>query len=654
MPSWPVLRPAMSRLDNNLHALARHQPHIPSTFKMLGPSERAFVEECRQGGLTARFSTEGGDVWLHSRMDPRREAQRLLSGLDPKRHGTYLVYGFGCGHHVGELLSRVHAKARVIVVEPDAAWFRLLIERADLVSILSDPRLILLTHMSSGQIFDILERHLVSFFLGSKVITHEPSVRAGGDLYRKASQIIREFLDFGTTSLYTAAAISTQSKFNCFMNLPHAVFNPGVGTLAGLAAGKPAIVVGAGPSLQRNIHKLKNCGAVIIATGTILKRLLAEGIEPHYVCSIDYHYKLTKKYMQDLPPLPRTTLVVDPKANHHIADIYPGPVRTWDDPFMATFLRRYRKVPHGTLPPAGTVSQTAFHLAQLLGCDPIIFVGQDLAYPGHITHMPGTAILDDWAGETNRFRTYEDKEWEYFARTRKGLFSVEALEGGTIYTDRQMFTYLKNFGKIFRECRQRVIDASEAGALKEGAEHMPLERALREAGSLLDASFHSAPGISGDVSRRAEVVAVMNARSGEIDDLLSVFDSQLAILEDLKNAIDDERAFNQHLKLIEEGRRKLDRLADLSGMVNELAQADDYRRQKDDMEIMLGGQQGRELRRLQLERDERFIIGLQGALRFMREFQNEARARVEAYPGMPEQSVGALEVIRERLRHEPR
>ncbi|MGE4157654.1 MAG: motility associated factor glycosyltransferase family protein [Planctomycetota bacterium] len=644
----------MSRLDNNLHALARHQPHIPATFKKLRPLDSAIIEESRQGGLTAKIITDAGDVWLHSRMDPRKEAQRLVAGVDPTRYGTFLVYGFGCGHHIAELLGRVHAKARVIVVEPNDAWLRNLLESADLVSILADPRLILLTHMSSGQIFDVLERHLVAFFLGSKVVTHEPSVRAGGDIYRKASQIIREFLDFGTTSLYTAAAISTQSKFNCFMNLPHSLFNPGVSTLAGLANRKPAIVVGAGPSLQRNIRRLKDCGAVIIATGTILKRLLAEGIEPHYVCSIDYHYKLTKKYMQDLPPLPHTTLVVDPKANHHIADIYPGPVRTWDDPFMATLLRSFRKVPHGTLPPAGTVSQTAFHLAQLLGCDPIIFVGQDLAYPGHITHMPGTAILDDWAEETNRFHTYEDKEWEYFARTRKGMFSVESLEGGTIYTDRQMFTYLKNFGKIFRECPQRVIDASEAGALKEGAEHMSLEKALREAGSLIDASFVSAPGLSRDTSRKVEAMALLAARMGEINDLLEVFEDQLANLGELKEALDDEKRFNQLLRRVDEARKKLDRLADLSGMVNELAQADDYRRQKDDLEIMLGGQQGQELRRLQLERDERFIIGLQGALRFMREFLKEACARVESYPEIPTETVSGLEVIRERLRYESR
>ena len=44
----------------------------------------------------------------------------------------------------------------------------------------------------------------------------------------------------------------------------------------------------------------------------------------------------------------------------------------------------------GGLPMSGSVSTVAFGLARLLGCSPIVLVGQDLAYSGGRTHAAGT------------------------------------------------------------------------------------------------------------------------------------------------------------------------------------------------------------------------------------------------------------------------
>lgn len=78
------------------------------------PPSNVHQEEGRGGAPTLRI----GDVYLHSRYQPREEAQRLIDSaeLDPVR--PVLVIGAGLGYHVLELLGRGY---RVAVVEPDRA-----------------------------------------------------------------------------------------------------------------------------------------------------------------------------------------------------------------------------------------------------------------------------------------------------------------------------------------------------------------------------------------------------------------------------------------------------------------------------------------------------------------------------------------------------
>jgi len=79
------------------------------------------IIEARSGKPTLKV----GQVLLHSRYDPEREAAQLVdsAGLDPSR--PVLVIGLGLGYHVRELLARGFEAA---AVEPDAAVARRALE----------------------------------------------------------------------------------------------------------------------------------------------------------------------------------------------------------------------------------------------------------------------------------------------------------------------------------------------------------------------------------------------------------------------------------------------------------------------------------------------------------------------------------------------
>ena len=73
------------------------------------------------------------------------------------------------------------------------------------------------------------------------------------------------------------------------------------------AAGFPAVCVGAGPSLSRNLALLANPETrrrlVVITAQTTLKPLLACGIRPDFVTALDYHHISTRFYegLDELP-----------------------------------------------------------------------------------------------------------------------------------------------------------------------------------------------------------------------------------------------------------------------------------------------------------------------------------------------------------------
>ncbi len=91
-------------------------------------------ERARNGLWTARITPpEGAEFYLHSRYDPRREAEAFAAGLSAEA-GALLVCGVGLGHHVRAVRRRFPA-ATVCAVELDARLYaRALEEGGDLFS----------------------------------------------------------------------------------------------------------------------------------------------------------------------------------------------------------------------------------------------------------------------------------------------------------------------------------------------------------------------------------------------------------------------------------------------------------------------------------------------------------------------------------------
>src|SRR5258706_13841228 len=248
------------------------------------------------------------------------------------------------------------------------------------------------------------------------------------------------------------------------------------------SGGRREIMVSAGQSLRKNKHLLKDAAgkAVFIRVAAVLQALVEMGIEPEFGTSLDYH-DLSTRYYEKLPKDLRTHLIAEPKASPKIFDVYPGPVTILGNDFADRLLREFSKeVDKGRLRSGATVAHLAYYLAEHLGCEPIIFVGQDLGFSDGLAYAPGTNIDEVWRPELSRFCTVEMKQWEFVARDRHILRRIPDHEGKPMYTEERLFTYLQQCERDFLRTKTRIIDATEGGAKKHGAKTMKLAQPIQD------------------------------------------------------------------------------------------------------------------------------------------------------------------------------
>jgi len=397
----------------------------------------------------------GGRV-LHPSVEPlaaaREDLESVLGSAQPE--DLIILAGSGLGWHVEAILERPDPP-RVLVFEPEPARIEAALARGPQRP--ETRRLLEEAAMDEGRLVQALSQLLVygrglgraMVFSPSAYLQAEPRLAARARALLMQSRS-RASVDRRTRSLKTGEWLNHLAE-----SAPLWPVLPDPTLLAGVLAGIPAVVVGAGPSLDASLPHLAPAWdkALVLAAASALKPLAAADLSPHMALALE-----AKDESRQFDGLDHgRTLLAAATAGHprHFSQ-WSGPLALFHlQPWIARLTGLGQALPNG-----GHVTSAAFSLAVLLGCDPIVLVGQDLAYTFGRTHASGRPGGE----EEERLETVE----------------VEAIDGDRIPSSPVMLSYILWYAESAARvgASRRLVNATTAGARLPGFEHRPLAEVL--------------------------------------------------------------------------------------------------------------------------------------------------------------------------------
>lgn len=321
---------------------------------------------------------------LHSTRDPLIEARRFVRTLELTDATCVVLLGFGSGHVVRELAARTDAK--IVVFEPDLEALAVGVTHGDVPGTCR----VVTTPQRLGEVlFGMLrgsDRGIVAKWI--------PSVRACPALFEQAMSAAAQAVDRASLRHRTACLRGKGWLRHYLENLPALAATPGLPALQNAFAGVPAIIVAAGPSLDQNMHLLAELRehALVLAVNTAATALGKAGIRPDAIVAIESLD--VSPQLRELPWLSEVPAFLELTGHPAI----------WALPFAAkipisvdtssctAFSARIDPAHH--LSAGFCVANAATSIAYVLGCNPIVLVGSDLAYAGDRVYASGTAFGD--------------------------------------------------------------------------------------------------------------------------------------------------------------------------------------------------------------------------------------------------------------------
>jgi len=395
------------------------------------------------------------DVLVHSRHNPVKEAELFADTLASKNQ--IIMFGCGLGYPALSLLNRLPDTGKLILIVLNNEIFYTALQHIDLAYLLNDQRLELII----GADFDDLLKSISELFASrnyqnAEIAIWKPEVRTLSKEYENIKKII---------DLYVIKKRSyfAYQKLNCeniAKNFTAFASFPGIARFKNLLINKIALIVSAGPSLAKNLHELSinQSNFFIIATGTVLHLLLKNNILPDLVVVTDAKYTTynqVNKMPESIPVVvfPGTCSAV--VADNSISKIAAFPIHD----LLYTELDKV--LSKGCVESGESVATVACSVAVLLGCNPVVFIGQDLTVD---------SLGDVYANECGNGSKC----------SLSNLRTVEGLNGEVKYTLDNFFSFLQWFQDFSISYPViRFVNCTADGAKISGMQHLSLSEFIR-------------------------------------------------------------------------------------------------------------------------------------------------------------------------------
>lgn len=448
-----------SQFKKNFTLLQKSHPKLAYQILGVDPSNIEFCYDNHQL-LNLKRDYEGQTYYYHSSTDIIKEAELWFSQLHLEQETVLFIYGVGLGYYYEIAKKWLHSNPQhaLVFLEIDLGVIHRLLETKQGYEILKDSQVHLIHFsdpLSDKSTFNELAWNFVlsSFKFSSLKLYEELNPKGFEDLKHAISfnivgkfLVVDEYLHYGIpffrnfypNLLELPKSYSGNELFNQFKNTP-------------------AIICGAGPSLNKNIDLLKNLTnrALIFAGSSALPALISKECIPHFGAAIDPNstqqsrIEAIRKY--DIPFFYRNRLFHDALNAISGKKLYLTGAGGYE---VAEWFDQELQIKGEILDEGHNVINFCLAIAYALGCNPIILVGVDLAFTDQQHYAEGVAstlnltekdlqqkedfdsqpiIREDINGKpvSTLWKWISESEWiSEFAQKHEDVTIINSTEGG--------------------------------------------------------------------------------------------------------------------------------------------------------------------------------------------------------------------------------
>ncbi|MCL6633467.1 MAG: DUF115 domain-containing protein [Alicyclobacillus herbarius] len=463
-------------LEDNLNCLPESIRRIlPSIEPSSDLPQSVRIILGRQGWPVARVKL--GDAFVHtnSLVDPWDEAKRWAETLDYKDVMVSFIYGCGFGYPLLEYAKRKKPYTETVIFERNVDLFYAMLSRIDMRSLLTDPSV----HFVVGNMQQMREQ------LG-EVLTADFLLRATKPAsfftwlahrnekaaYLEVHEWVWNNLELHLSGVGNSVHDTLVGMYNTLDNVEKIFSSVPLSSLRGAFAGRPAFIVANGPSLDKNIDTLAQAigKSLILTAESALRPCLKKSICPDAVCVTErtpnvYHIHFEHEHLPPELVLVGLTLI-DPRIPRRFSGPWVPVFRKGES--TGKWIQESISDDLEGLNGGGSSAHLAFEFALWLGANPIIFVGQDLAFgPNKVTHSRLSAYSEAYLTEQVQLLQAQP------------TYSVPGIDGKPVATTKTWYEFKTWFEQQIRlHPETRFIDATEGGAYIQGTEVMTLQDAI--------------------------------------------------------------------------------------------------------------------------------------------------------------------------------
>lgn len=439
----------------------------PKEAVMLPYTDCNCIEACQteKGEPNLKRLYGSSITYYHAQSGAKLEAQAWFQSLPKNDVPLLIIYGVGLGYYYDEAKQwlKKDSKRYLIFLEDDVGVIHKLLETKRGTDILQDKQVQLLYFENLKDEEGVFEVLYWNFALTRVVVSalgcyaekkghfleelrhkiaHDAAIKnALVDEYMRYGGAF--FINFYQNMLYLSESYLGNRFFKKFSKVP-------------------AIICGAGPSLAKNVELLGTLldKAIVFAGGSALNVLNSAYFQPHFGAGIDPNSmqlaRLSSSQGYEVPFFYRNRLFHDAFHMIHGPRLYITGSGGYD---IAEYFEEKFDIKEDFLDEGHNVVNFCVQVAQEMGCDPIIFVGMDLAFTGMKEYAPGvvedaticqTEILniededdrallrEDIFGEPiyTLWKWVAESEWlGDFAKSHPSLTMINCTEGGLGFPD---------------------------------------------------------------------------------------------------------------------------------------------------------------------------------------------------------------------------